>query len=120
MKAGALTGNDKAKPLLLKKAELEAEQDALAPFDMSRASLFRARLADVDDARALLSSLRGVKHVDRSEGRWIIHADRDVRVPLHDAVTAAGGRFTHLSRDRADLDAIYHRYFGQPDGGGMQ
>jgi acyl-CoA synthetase (AMP-forming)/AMP-acid ligase II/acyl carrier protein len=42
--AGALTGNDKAKPLLLKKAELEAEQEALAPFDVSRASLFRARL----------------------------------------------------------------------------
>src|SRR5262245_13571010 len=78
---------------------------------------FSIGLADVDDARGLLTSLRGVKYVDRSEGRWIVHADRDVRVPLHDAVNATGGRFTHLSRDRADLDAIYHRYFGQPDDG---
>jgi ABC-2 type transport system ATP-binding protein len=81
---------------------------------------FTVGLADVDDARGLLSSLRGVKRVERSEGRWIVHADRDVRVPLHDAVTATGGRFTHLSRDRADLDAIYHRYFGQPDDGGKR
>jgi ABC-2 type transport system ATP-binding protein len=81
---------------------------------------FTVGLADVEDARGLLSSLRGVKRVERSEGRWILQADRDVRVPLHDTVTAAGGRFTHLSRDRADLDAIYHRYFGQPDDGGGQ
>jgi ABC-2 type transport system ATP-binding protein len=78
---------------------------------------FSVGLADVDDARALLTSLKGVKRVDRSEGRWTITADRDVRVPLHDAVSAAGGRFTHLSRDRADLDAIYHRYFGHADDG---
>ena len=64
--------------------------------------------------------LRGVKRVERSEGRWVVHADRDVRVPLHDAVKAAGGRFTHLSRDRADLDAIYHRYFGASDDGGTR
>ncbi|HTH05851.1 MAG TPA: hypothetical protein VL916_08270, partial [Ilumatobacteraceae bacterium] len=78
---------------------------------------FSVGLADVDDARALLSSLKGVRRVERSEGRWTVHADRDVRVPLHDAVIAAGGRFTHLSRDRADLDAIYHRYFAQADVG---
>jgi ABC-2 type transport system ATP-binding protein len=80
--------------------------------------VFSVGLADVDDARALLSSIKGVKRVERSEGRWTLNADRDVRVPLHDAVTAAGGRFTHLSRDRADLDAIYHRYFGQTQDGG--
>ena len=81
---------------------------------------FSVGLADVDDARSLLTSLKGVKRVDRSEGRWTVHADRDVRVPLHDAVTAAGGRFTHLSRERADLDAIYHRYFGHTDEGAAQ
>jgi len=78
---------------------------------------FSVGLADVDDARALLTSVKGVKRVERSEGRWTLHADRDVRVPLHDAVSAAGGRFTHLTRDRADLDAIYHRYFGQSQDG---
>ena len=81
---------------------------------------FSVGLADVDDARSLLTSLKGVKRVDRSEGRWRVHADRDVRVPLHDAVTTAGGRFTHLSRERADLDAIYHRYFGHTDEGAAQ
>jgi len=78
---------------------------------------FSVGLADVDDARALLTSVKGVKRVERSEGRWTLHADRDVRVPLHDAVSAAGGRFTHLTRDRADLDAIYHRYFGESQDG---
>ena len=42
--AWAPAGNDQAKVLLLKKAELEAEQEALTPFDMNRAPLFRARL----------------------------------------------------------------------------
>ena len=82
--------------------------------------VFSVGLADVDDARALLASVKGAKRVDRSEGRWTVTADRDVRLPLHDAVTAAGGRFTHLSRDRADLDAIYHRYFGQTQEGDGQ
>ena len=42
--AWARIGNDRAKALLLKKAELEAEREALTPFDMNRAPLFRARL----------------------------------------------------------------------------
>jgi ABC-2 type transport system ATP-binding protein len=77
--------------------------------------LFSVAFSDVADPSALLRSLRGVRSVDRSEGRWIVHADRDVRIDLHAAVVDAGGRFTHLSRDRADLDAIYHRYFQQAD-----
>jgi acyl-CoA synthetase (AMP-forming)/AMP-acid ligase II/acyl carrier protein/NRPS condensation-like uncharacterized protein len=40
----APAGNGQAKALLLKKAQLEAEQEALTPFDMNRAPLFRARL----------------------------------------------------------------------------
>ena len=42
--ASVPAGNEQAKALLLKKAELEAEQEALTPFDMRRAPLFRARL----------------------------------------------------------------------------
>ena len=40
--------HERAKALLLKKAELEAEQEALTPFDMSHAPLFRARLLRLD------------------------------------------------------------------------
>jgi acyl-CoA synthetase (AMP-forming)/AMP-acid ligase II/acyl carrier protein/NRPS condensation-like uncharacterized protein len=40
----APAGNDRAKALLLKKAELEAEQEAFTPFDMNRPPLLRARL----------------------------------------------------------------------------
>jgi amino acid adenylation domain-containing protein len=42
--AGTPTGNDRAKTLLLRKAELRAEQEAWAPFDPTRAPLFRTRL----------------------------------------------------------------------------
>lgn len=42
--ARAPTGNARAKSLLLKKAKLEAEQEAWTPFDMKRTPLFRMRL----------------------------------------------------------------------------
>src|SRR6202035_355310 len=42
--AGIPTGNKRAKALLLKKAELQAEQEAWTPFEMTRAPLFRTRL----------------------------------------------------------------------------
>lgn len=42
--AGALTGNDRAKALLLQKAKLRAEQESWTPFDIARAPLFRVRL----------------------------------------------------------------------------
>ncbi len=54
----------------------------------------------------------GVTSVTRDEGRWAVAAERDVRDELVTAILAAGGGLTHLSRDDADLDAIYHRYFG--------
>ena len=41
---GVPTENSRAKALLRRKAALAAEQEALKPFDMSRAPLFRARL----------------------------------------------------------------------------
>jgi amino acid adenylation domain-containing protein len=42
--AGAPTGGDRARKLLLRKAELLVEQEAWTPFDMTRAPLFRTRL----------------------------------------------------------------------------
>jgi acyl-CoA synthetase (AMP-forming)/AMP-acid ligase II/acyl carrier protein len=42
--AWAPAGNDRDTALLLKKAELEVEEEALTSFDMNRAPLFRARL----------------------------------------------------------------------------
>ena len=41
---GISAGNNRAKALLLKKAELRAAQEAWTPFDMTRAPLFRTRL----------------------------------------------------------------------------
>jgi acyl-CoA synthetase (AMP-forming)/AMP-acid ligase II/acyl carrier protein len=42
--ACAASGSSRAKALLLRKVELEAEQEALKPFDMKRGPLFRVRL----------------------------------------------------------------------------
>jgi len=42
--ARACAGNSRAKALLLRKAELEVEQESLKPIDMKHAPLFRARL----------------------------------------------------------------------------
>ena len=79
--------------------------------------VFSVGLIDVTDPAALLRAVDGVRSVTRSEGRWAVHADCDVRLGLHEAVLANGGRFAHLSRDGADLDAIYHRYFQGDDDG---
>jgi ABC-2 type transport system ATP-binding protein len=71
----------------------------------------------VDDGRAVLE-VEGVTSIRRDEGRWTVSAERDVRDELVAAVIGAGGRLTHLSQIGADLDAIYHRYFGgEPDDG---
>jgi ABC-2 type transport system ATP-binding protein len=58
-----------------------------------------------------LSRVGGVRSVNRGPDGWRIVADRDLRPALVAAVGATGATLTHLSRDRADLDAIYHRYF---------
>jgi ABC-2 type transport system ATP-binding protein len=58
-----------------------------------------------------LQSVAGVRTVDRGPDGWRIVADHDVRPELVAAVQGAGAAITHLSRGRADLDAIYHRYF---------
>ncbi|MAT04881.1 MAG: ABC transporter ATP-binding protein [Acidimicrobiaceae bacterium] len=73
--------------------------------------VFDIGVADIDQPRDLLERLPGVSGCTRSEGRWLVHADHDIRIDLHRAVVAAGGRLFHLARREADLDAIYHRYF---------
>jgi amino acid adenylation domain-containing protein len=57
----ALAGNDRAEALLLKKAELEAEQEAWTPIDVARAPLFRTRLLRLgDDDHVLLLILHHI------------------------------------------------------------
>jgi ABC-2 type transport system ATP-binding protein len=73
---------------------------------------FSVGVDELDEPDVMLRSIPGVHAVERSERRWLVHAERDLRPEIHDAVLRAGGRFTHLSREGADLDAIYHRYFG--------
>jgi ABC-2 type transport system ATP-binding protein len=73
--------------------------------------VFTVGVSDLDDPPGVLAAVPGVRSVQRSEGRWSVVGAADIRADIHDAVTAHGGRFTHLSRDAADLDAIYHRYF---------
>jgi ABC-2 type transport system ATP-binding protein len=80
--------------------------------------VFTVGLNGVDDAATLLSRVSGVKGVRRAEGRWTVTADRDVRGHLQRAVLDEGGELTHLSRDVADLDAIYSRYFRKERGDG--
>lgn len=79
--------------------------------------VFDVGVAEVEQPRDLLRRVRGVDSIERSEGRWVLHASRDVRSDVHAAVVEAGGYLTHLSRRGADLDAIYHRYFGGDVGG---
>jgi amino acid adenylation domain-containing protein len=46
--AGKTASTDRAKALLLKRARLQAEHEALTPFEMTRAPLFRTRLMRLD------------------------------------------------------------------------
>jgi ABC-2 type transport system ATP-binding protein len=77
---------------------------------------FRVGLADVAEPVSMLRSIAAVRSVTRSEGGWVVQAESDIRPVLHHAVNDAGGMLTHLSRQTADLDAIYHRYFGDVEG----
>jgi ABC-2 type transport system ATP-binding protein len=76
---------------------------------------FQVGLADVSDPVAVLRSIGPVASVARSEGDWLVSAQADIRPVLHQVVTDAGGRLTRLNRRTADLDVIYHRYFGHDD-----
>ncbi len=76
---------------------------------------FAVGVTGLDDAPAALRAIPGVVEVERREGRWLLAADRDIRPELQEAVVAHGGLLTHLSRESADLDAIYHRWFRGAD-----
>ncbi len=73
--------------------------------------VFSVGVSGLDDAAARLGAIRGVREVSRSEGHWLIVATRDVRDAIQDLVVREGARLSHLSREGADLDAIYQRYF---------
>jgi len=81
---------------------------------------FAVAVTGMDDVGATLLGVPGVHRVEPVDGRWRVVAKEDVRAGIQDAVVARGGSFTHLSRESADLDAIYHRYFrgGLDDGDG--
>jgi amino acid adenylation domain-containing protein len=89
--AGTRTGNDRARTLLLKKAELRAEQEAWKPFDMTQAPLLRARLFRLGlDDHVLLLILHhiiidgwsiGVFFEELSEIYSALAADRQVQLP---------------------------------------
>jgi ABC-2 type transport system ATP-binding protein len=84
--------------------------DALAAELVDR-WVFTVGVIGLDDADGTLSTLPGVVEAHRREGRWNLTATRDIRDELQRVVFGLGGRLTHLTRDGADLDAIYHRYF---------
>ncbi len=76
---------------------------------------FAVGVTGLDDAPAALRTIPGVADVEREEGRWLLAADRDIRAELQELMVGGGAKFTHLTREGADLDAIYHRWFRGPD-----
>src|SRR6185503_11345279 len=73
--------------------------------------LFTVGVTGVPDAERFLVAIPGVAAVVRREGRWQLTASHDVRDDVQRRVLDAGGSLTHLAREGADLDAIYHRWF---------
>jgi ABC-2 type transport system ATP-binding protein len=73
--------------------------------------VFSVGTTGLDDTRTALSEIPGVRRVERSDGRWSLTADYDVRERIQHTVWSEGGQLTHLSRAGADLDMLYHRYF---------
>jgi ABC-2 type transport system ATP-binding protein len=73
--------------------------------------VFTVGVARVPDPERLLVAVPGVAAVARREGRWQLTASHDVRDDVQRRVLDAGGSLTHLAREGADLDAIYHRWF---------
>jgi ABC-2 type transport system ATP-binding protein len=86
--------------------------------DLDDRWVFTVGTTGLANAEATLRGVPGVASVARREGRWSMTASCDVRDDVQRAVLDAGGSLTHLTRDGADLDAIYHRWFrtdaGQP------
>ena len=73
--------------------------------------VFAVGVGGIADPSTVLSGVAGVVDVRQAEGRLVLVANRDVRSDVHRVVTDRGGFLTHLAREGADLDAIYHRHF---------
>ena len=69
----------------------------------------------IADPANALAAVNGVVDLRRENGSLVLVADRDVREDVHRVVADRGGYLTHLAREGADLDAIYHRYFHDAD-----
>jgi ABC-2 type transport system ATP-binding protein len=63
---------------------------------------------------ALIPGVSGVE--EHGGGRIRLLADRDVRSDAAAEIVAAGGRLTRLSIEEQSLEAIYARYFQEPEG----
>jgi ABC-2 type transport system ATP-binding protein len=63
---------------------------------------------------ALIPGVSGVE--EQGGGRIRLLADRDVRPDAAAEIVAAGGRLTRLSIEEQSLEAIYARYFQEPEG----
>ena len=73
--------------------------------------VFTIGITGLPDVGAALAAIPGVVNTTRSEGRCAVTSDRDIRDDVQRLVFEAGAHLNHLSREGADLDAIYHRYF---------
>ncbi len=73
--------------------------------------VFAVGTTGLGDPERLLAAIPGVAATSRREGRWQITATHDIRDDIQRRVLDAGGSLTHLAREGADLDAIYHRWF---------
>jgi ABC-2 type transport system ATP-binding protein len=69
----------------------------------------------IADPADVLAGVKGVVELRPENGSLVLVANRDVRSDVHRVIADRGGYLTHLSRDGADLDAIYHRYFHEAD-----
>jgi ABC-2 type transport system ATP-binding protein len=79
--------------------------------DLDDRWVFTVGVTGLVDAGPTLRAVPDVSAVSRHEGRWLVTATRDVRDDVQRLVLDEGGSLTHLTREGADLDAIYHRWF---------
>ena len=112
----APSGDARAKELLLRMAELEAEREAGIPFDVKRAPLFRARLLRIgEDDHVLILVL----HHSIVDG-WSIGIFMEEVSDLYAAF--AEGRQTHMPKPKFQFSdfALWQRRWCSSDGARQQ
>ena len=72
--------------------------------------VFAVGVDGIADPANALAGVPGVVDVRPADGRLVVVASRDVRSDVHQSSPIAAAP-THLARQGADLDAIYHRHF---------